>query len=279
MVAPLVGAKAVVHVHDLSYPSTAVSLLHRLFSRRSDIGLCVSGAVQKVAAKGYHIDSDRLRVAYNGIRLESIRNISPDVRSQRRAELGIAMETRVIAMVGRMHPVKGHQGMLEMLPRIVASCPDVLLLLVGDGPQRAAYEKLSADLGIGHHVRFLGQRDDVAEWLATADIAVMPSVSEGMGLAAVEALAAGKPVVAYGVGGLSEVVRDGVDGVVVPPANQDEFVRAVASLLHDPQRIVDYGKRAAAAAERFSLDRHVQKLLECYRELSTVGTQVALGPP
>lgn len=272
----MIGAKVIIHVHDQLYPSPWVSALHKLFSHSSDIGLCVSNAVRQVVAKGYHVRPDRLRVAYNGIRLERIRSVPAGTRLQCRESLQLTENSRVIAMIGRMHAIKGHRGMLQMMPNIIAACPDAVLLLVGDGPERADYEVMADKLGLGGHVRFLGQRNDIPELLTAADIVVVPSQSEGLSLAAIEALAAGRPVVAYAVGGLPEVVNDGSDGTLVKSGDQDAFARAVISLLNDPQRLSRYGQQAACAAERFSLERHIEVLLGCYRELSGSGSSPPL---
>jgi glycosyltransferase involved in cell wall biosynthesis len=185
-----------------------------------------------------------------------------------RRELQIGEGADVIAMVGRMHPVKGHRGMLQMLPDIVRSCPAAVLLLVGDGPERAPCEELVTRLSMQDHVRFLGQRTDIPELLAAADLVVMPSQSEGLGLAAIEALAAGKPVVAYGVSGLREVVSDNRDGKLIAAGDQNAFAQAVVTLLKDRRLMESFSKHATVAAERFSLERHIEALVSCYRDIA-----------
>jgi glycosyltransferase involved in cell wall biosynthesis len=227
----------------------------------------VSKAVADVAAEGYHVRRDRLRVVYNGVELGRVRNVPPDARAAIRAELGVPASAGVIALVGRIYPVKGHPAMLRMMARISRSCPDARLVFVGDGPGRAACEALTSELGLQSRVIFLGHRDDVPYVLAAADVVVVPSESEGLCLAAIEGLAAGKPVVAYAVGGLPEVVSDGKDGRLIAAAHEDEFVQAVVALLRDPALRSNYGRHATQAAERFSLERHVDALLRCYGEL------------
>jgi len=96
----------------------------------------------------------------------------------------------------------------------------------------------------------------------------MPSESEGLGLAAIESLAAGKPVVAFAVGGLREVVEDRVTGRLVRPGDYEAFVSAVVETIRDPAQLAAYAQRAALAAERFSVDEHVRRLIDCYREVA-----------
>ena len=267
LVARVIGASAIIHVHDLLYPNLFVRALHRAFSRSTDTGLCVSEAVREVAINGYHVRPDRCRVAYNGIRIDAMRRVASDARSSLRKELQVGDAADVIAMIGRMHPVKGHRGMVQMMPSILRSRPGTVLLLVGDGPERAACEALAAQLGVQGQVRFLGQRTDIPELLSASDLVVMPSQSEGLGLAAIEALAAGKPVVAYGVSGLREVVSNDRDGKLVAAGDQNAFARAVVTLLEDRQLRESYGQYAMVAAERFTLERHIETLLSCYREI------------
>jgi L-malate glycosyltransferase len=268
IVATMVNAQAIVHVHDFNYPSRAVGALHRWFSRRTDIGLCVSRAVQEVAVTGYHVPAPQCRVVYNGVPLAAVRRIRPDARRLLRAELGIGEDTGVITMIARMHPVKGHQDMLQIMNAIVRSSPSALLVLVGDGPERSACEALVATLGLKSNVKFLGHRTDIPELLAASDVVVAPSQSEGLGLTAVEALAAGRPVVAYAVGGLREVVTDASDGRLIAYGDRDAFATAVVELLADRQLREAYGRRGIVAAERFGIDSHIDALLGIYRELA-----------
>lgn len=275
VVARIVGARTIVHLHDQLLPSRFVSALHRVAARPLDLGICVSRGVQEAAIKGYHLRPDRLRVVHNGIRLERIRDVAAGTRSLVRESLGFAPASRVIAMVGRMYPVKGHRSMLQMMGRIAKTCSAALLLVVGDGPERPACEAMVEQLGLRKHVRFLGHRTDVPELLAASDFVVMPSQTEGLGLAAIEALAAGRPVVAFDVGGLREVVTDGADGRVIRAGDQDAFVEAIVTLLSDQHLLNACGEQAALAAERFSLNRHIDKLLSCYREAAAGDLTVA----
>lgn len=268
IIAPMVGAKALLHVHDLTYPKRGLSALHRWFSKAPDSGLCVSQAAREVGIKGYHVSPERCHVLYNGIRLDVARKAAPEARASCRAELQIAADANVITMIGRMHRVKGHREMLQMMVSILRACPNTVLLLVGDGPERSACERLVAQLGLQAHVRFVGHRSDVPELLAASDLVLMPSHSEGLPYAAIEGLAVGKPVVAYAVGGIPEVVSADSDGVLAESGNQAKFVEAVVMLLGNQELRETFGRRGKIAAERFSLDRHIAGLLKLYREIA-----------
>jgi glycosyltransferase involved in cell wall biosynthesis len=263
--ARLTGARTLLHVHDLNDPGAALSALQRLVAQPTDAAICVSQAVRELTVSRYHVRPERVRVARNGIPLEALRRAGAGARSRVRAELGIEAGRPVLAVIGRLHPVKGHREMLAMLPAIVRSCPRALLLVIGDGPERAPCEELARSLGMSQHVRFLGRRGDVPRLLSGIDLALMPSQSEGLGLAAIEALAAARPVIAFGVGGLPEVVVDGVNGRLVPPGDCEAFANAVIGTLRDPGRRFSYARGAASSAQRFGVEAHVQRLIDCYR--------------
>jgi glycosyltransferase involved in cell wall biosynthesis len=269
--ARLVGATTILHTHDLNEPGGSLRFLQGLAARPTDMGVCVSEAVRSLTVHGYHVLPGRVRVIHNGIRLHEILSIAPGTRTQVREELSLNADQTVMAMVGRMHAVKGHRAMLTMLPAIVQRCPTAVLLLVGDGPEREGCENLAHELRLRKHVHFLGQRSDVPRLLAAADLVVMPSKSEGLGLAAVEALAARRPVVAFDVGGLREVVMDNETGRLVPAGDHEAFVDAVVSIIQDPERRGRYGERALVDSRRFSLECHVHKLIACYREAAAIG--------
>ena len=263
--ARLTGARTLLHVHDLNDPGALISPLQRLMAQPTDAAVCVSEAVRELTVSRYHVPPERVRVARNGIPLEELRRAGAGARSRVRAELGIEAGRPVLAIIGRMHPVKGHRALLRMLPTIVRSCPRALLLVIGDGPERGACEELALSLGMARHVRFLGRRGDVPRLLSAIDLVLMPSQSEGLGLAAIEGLAAARPVIAFAVGGLPEVVVDGLNGRLVPPGNDEAFAAAVTETLRDSGRRFSYARGAASSARHFGVEAHVRRLIDCYR--------------
>jgi glycosyltransferase involved in cell wall biosynthesis len=258
------GAQVVIHLHDLIYPQPWLSLLHFCFARRRDWGIGVSAAVLPVAEHGYHLHPERFSVIHNGIPVAQFRAAASQAKNIRQ-ELSIAEGRKVIAVVGRMYPIKGHVRMLHMLKRIVARCPEALLLVVGDGPEREPCERLTDELHLREHVRFLGTRHDVPALLKAADLLVIPSDSEGLSLAAIEAHAIGKPVVSFAVGGMPELVVDQVNGRLIDPQDSAGFIDAVVDLLMDDDRRKAMGEQGLLSVERFSLDASITALIECYR--------------
>jgi glycosyltransferase involved in cell wall biosynthesis len=263
--ARLTGARTLLHVHDLNDPGALLAALQRLLAQPTDAAVCVSQAVRELAVRRYHVRPERVRVARNGVPLEVLRRGGAGARNRVLAELNIEPERPVLAIIGRLHPVKGHRALLAMLPAILRGCPRALLLVIGDGPERTACEQLARSLGISAHVRFLGKRGDVPHLLAAIDLVLMPSESEGLGLAAIEALAAARPVIAFAVGGLPEVVADGRNGRLVAPGDSEAFASAVVETLRNPARRLSYARGAASSAQRFGIEAHVQRLIDCYR--------------
>ena len=173
-----------------------------------------------------------------------------------------------VGMVARMnHRYKGHSGFLRIARRIHQRMPDVEFLLVGDGPLRQELEREAASLGLGASAIFLGDRQDMPAILASLDVAILTSDSESLSNVILEAMAAGLPVVAYGVGGNSELLSD-QRGALIPAGNESIFADAVEKLLADSALRQQLGRNALQfTKENFGLDRVRQRYVELYVSL------------
>ena len=190
-----------------------------------------------------------------------------------RAACGLAPGEPVVGFVGRVVEVKGVDDYLHMASALIGRHPRCRFLVVGDDDRsaprhRAAMEALADRLGIAPACRFLGFRDDVWELLHLCDVVVMPSQVEPFGNVALEAGAAGRPLVAARVGGIPEIVGDGKTGLLVPQRDPQALAEAVAHLLADPARRAELGARARAhVAARFSLGVQAGAVMDLYDEL------------
>ena len=174
-----------------------------------------------------------------------------------------------VVMVGRLAPQKRQDLALQALASVLRRCPDARLELVGGGPRREALGELARRLGVEGAVTFLGERDDVPEQLRTAACVMLVSGYEGCSLAVLEAMAAGRPVVASRVGGMDELVEDAVTGRLA--VNEPEAMAdAVADVLESPERGEAMGSAARRrAVERFGAERMAAEMLAVYRRLSS----------
>jgi len=187
-----------------------------------------------------------------------------------RRQLNLAAGPVVVAL-GRLKRVKGQDVLLEALPAIRAAAPGAQLLLVGAGRADEALRRRARQLGVDRAVVFAGEmpRREALRALMVADVVAMPSRSESFGLAAAEAMAFARPVVASDVGGLGEVVADGQTGTLVPPGDPPALAAAVAALLNDAQRRRTFGAAGRRRAEReFAADVFARRLLTLYRALA-----------
>ena len=141
--------------------------------------------------------------------------------------------SKIVGVVARLEPEKGHPTLLEAWPAVLRAVPDAYLLIVGEGSRRDALEAQARELRIAHRIVFTGRRDDVPAVTAALDVAVLPSYREAQGLTILEAMALSRPVVASNVGGIPEMIEDGVTGVLVPPHDAPALAAAIVRLLTD----------------------------------------------
>ncbi|MDO9171858.1 MAG: glycosyltransferase [bacterium] len=188
-------------------------------------------------------------------------------RRRVRAEFGLADDTPVLGTVGRVVEAKGYEHLLAALVALRETRPRLRWLAVGDGDRRSDLTARAAAAGLGDAVIWAGRRDDVNDLLAAMDVWVMSSVREGLPVALLEAMAACRPIVATNVGGIPDAVRDGSEGLLVPPADPAALAAAIAQLLADPTRAAGL---AAAARRRAQADYGIgsvaRRIEDVYRQ-------------
>jgi glycosyltransferase involved in cell wall biosynthesis len=253
------------HEHTWSYEGKPLRrfLDRQLISRGADRFIAVSREDQRRMIEIEHIDPRDTLFIPNGV----IPSPPPSGRDVR-AELGIASSAAVIGIVGGLRPQKAHDVFLRAVSLLLERQPDLRALIVGDGPQRASLERLTAELGLRHTVKFLGSRTDVPDLLSALDVAVCCSDFEGSPLAVMEYMDASLPVVASAVGGLPDLIEPGVHGLLVPPKDPPALAEALAELLADPQRARAMGARGRERRRaEFDIDVLVRRLEDLYLEL------------
>jgi glycosyltransferase involved in cell wall biosynthesis len=210
--------------------------------------------------------ADRFAVVPSGIDLAQFREAGARVR-RKPAGFDCPPDAIVIGSIGWLTPVKGHRVLLEAAASLRRQWPRLHVVIVGGGPLRDDLERMARRRGIAETVRFLGARTDVSDCLAGMDIYVQPSLNEGMGRALIEAMAAGRPVVASRVGGIPAVVEDRKTGLLVPPNDPEALARALDELLRKPDWAKELGAAARAAiGERFSETAMVRAIESVYEQ-------------
>ena len=253
--------------HGRFYPNQRrARWTHRFMTGFRDEVVCVSEDLRAFLIQDVGIPAEKVSVIYNGVEANAHRALSsPDVLKR---NLGLAEDCLTVGIVGRLVPVKNHRVLLEAIPSVLAAVPKVRLLVVGDGPLRQDLEALAEDLKISDRVLFLGHRSDVPELLCIMDVVALSSLHEGNSIALLEAMEAGRPVVATAVGGNPELVVDGVTGLLVPPGEPEPLARAIVELLKDGPRRRAMGIAGRARVEKhFSIDAMVRSYESLYESL------------
>lgn len=204
---------------------------------------------------------------YNAVNVERISRIAATTdRAAIRAELGLGNRS-VVGVVGRLRWEKGQGVLLEAMAEVISRTPTTLLLVVGDGSDREVLQCQAEQLGIADNLRWLGKQsaDEVFRLYSIMDLVAVPSIFEGFGLVAAEAMAAGLPVVASDVDGLAEVVADGETGLLVPQQDTAALAAALIELLESPEKAAEMGFKGRHRVEKcFSLQRFSECTLAAY---------------
>jgi glycosyltransferase involved in cell wall biosynthesis len=200
-----------------------------------------------------------------GLDLEQFRELP--ARDDAIAALGLPSEMRYVTIVARLVAIKDIPTFVRALSRVTASQPDVRGLVVGDGPERATIEGVARELGLGDRCRFLGWRADLPNVYAASDVVALSSRNEGSPVSLIEAMAAGRAVVATAVGGVPDLVHDG-SGILVPAGDHGALGDAMLILLRDPTRRAEMGRAGRDVAfRRFGSDRLVDDIDRLYVDL------------
>jgi glycosyltransferase involved in cell wall biosynthesis len=261
---------AAVATRRTAFPTRRNPLFRLKFSYRLDHIIAVCGSIQgDMVAAG--LPPERISVIHSGIDLERFRE--PADGAEFRRELAIPSAHLLIGCVGALTPQKGHTHLLRVVARLSDRFPNLYVAIVGEGEHREAILDEARNLGIRDRVRLGGFRDDIPAANAAFDVAVLPSlVGEGSPAVVKEAMAAGVAVIATRVGGVGEILEDGVQGLLVASGDEDALAAAVESLLRDPDRRRALGRAGSARAKEFSMQQMINRTHDVYAMLNGVRT-------
>lgn len=241
-----------------------------------DAFVAVSSETAEFARRRSEVDERRLSVIPNGVELTRFRP-EPAARERVRAELGIREETFVAGTVGRTAVEKNQALLLRAVAPLLG--PGAHLIVAGDGPLLSALSELSRALGVAPFVHLLGARRDVPDVLNALDAFVLSSTIEGLPLVILEAMATGLPVISTSIGGIPNVIEEGVTGFLVPVGDEERLRARVAELRADPGLRHALGSRARSdAVTRFSAQRMGRDYIDLYERLLARRSRRAPAP-
>lgn len=190
-----------------------------------------------------------------------------DIAEQKRT-YGIPADHKVVGAIGRLQPIKGHKYLIEAAALVIALFPKTVFVLTGDGELRDELKKQAQDLGIHKNIIFIAWTSRVAEVLHTFDIFAFPSLNEGLGKVLVEAMAVQKPVVASAVGGILDLVVDGVNGILVPPKDSAQLAKGIIRLLSDKDLAARMGRNGRQHVyPAYDVRVRIKRVAGLYQEL------------
>jgi len=229
--------------HFPDHRSVRRVLANKILLTRHDRVTAVGQFVKQALVENEGIPARRIDVIYNGIDPSKFgpavhngdRVTAINLRHQIRADLGLEADTPVVLQVARMHPVKDHVTAVAAMAYVVQEVPNAVLVMVGDGVERRRISAKAREFGLKNNIRMLGMRDDVPRFMVAADVFLLSSLSEGVSVTLLEAMASSKPVVATDVGGNGEVVSHGKTGLLCKSSDPRDIGSSVTTLLRNPQ--------------------------------------------
>jgi len=249
------GLALVAHYHnqydDKWERDPAMLSLERRLVASTDAMIAVSESVRRHVADNIGVDEQRIDVIPNGVDASAFTGVD---RSDARRALLLDATRPVVGLIGRITEQKGQEDFVEAALAIAVDRPEPLFVMVGFAEDAELQQRLRqkiAVFGLSDRIRFLGNRDDMASVYAALDLVVAPSRWEGFGMMLIEAMAAGRPIVATRVGAIPEIVRDGRTGVLVEPRDAQALARAITGMLDDPQRRIAMGEAGQLESIRY----------------------------
>ncbi len=223
--------------------------------------VAVSQSLAQHLSRDIWLRASRVVMIPNGAALARV------ARSTLRAELKLGPDDRLALAVGNLYPVKGHIHLLDALDLLRDRFPRLHVAIAGRGDLQTSLEERARALGVGDRVHLLGLRSDVGNVLAGADVFVLPSLSEGLPMALIEAMLAARPIIATNVGEIGSVLRGGRDGMLVPPGDPSALANALAHVISDPAEARRLDTAAALRAEDFTVAKMMDRYAALYGTL------------
>ncbi|KAA3605789.1 MAG: glycosyltransferase [Planctomycetota bacterium] len=251
------GIVSALHMTRKADGTKVIERSNRLLEPITDCFVAVAEAAGEYLIDHEGVPRDKLRVVYNGI---DVSRFTGNGRAEARKELGLAEDAPVAVHVAVFRPEKGHDVLLAAAQKVAERLPAARFLLVGDGPTRSQVEAQCREMGLAENVLFLGQRSDVPELLAAADLSLLTSRGfvETFPMAILEAMASSRPSVCTNVGSIAEMIEDGRSGRLVESEDSDGLAAGILEIMENPATAEAWGRRAREiVTTQFSLQNMV----------------------
>jgi len=242
--------------------------LRGIFDTWGDRVIAISDAVKRHLREDLGVTEGRVELIYNGVDPDRFsKQYSVEEALRIRRSIGLK-DGPVIGTIGRLSGIKGQKFLIEAMAGVISEMPNAQAILVGDGDEERSLKNLARSLKVEDSVYFISSDPDTGKFLAVMDIFIFPSVKEGLGIALLEAMASGRACIASRVGGVSDIIEDGSNGVLVEAGDVGAITESALSLLSDQAARERMGGRGRALVrEKFSLDLMTDKVIRLYNEV------------
>jgi glycosyltransferase involved in cell wall biosynthesis len=268
------------HVFDGHFGRVAAGLfliLERFFVRMTEKLVALTAGEKRDYVDLGVARAEDVPVIPSGVELGDYSAEAPDRPSEKTAS-GFDPDKRQVGFVGWLLPIKGPAYLLNAMTAVWREHPDAELVFVGQGELENALRAQASFAGCSDRVKFLGWREDIPRIMPLFEVFVLPSLNEGMGRVLVEAMAAGRPIVASRVGGIPDLVHHGENGLLVPPRDDEALAESISLLLSNPALAARMGARGRTRCHAFGLPAMVAALDALYREVLSAGGEQAAAP-
>lgn len=230
--------------------------------------VAISEGVKAQLVRDFEVEEDRIALIRTGIELNNFLKGAPEEQRVRFRHKWNLTDSPVVGTIGRLSPVKGQDVLLRAAKEVVRDFQDTKFLLVGNGPDEKRLKRLSAELGLEKDVIFVDSVDDTKEALSVIDIFVLPSIEEGLGLSLIEAMAFGKPCIASRVGGIQDLIEDGVTGMLFNPGDPNDLARAIKYMFNDAHKRETFKDKARRRViNDFNIEDMASQIEKVYEEV------------
>lgn len=253
---------------NINIGSSFRELINRLTASLDHKVIAVCEAARILEIKNSHVHPEKVLTIYNGVDVNKFTPVNDNQRIQLRKQLGYPPDCFIVGSLGRLHPQKGFEYLIEAIATCNEFLKGTLLLIAGSGKLESKLKNQAKKLGISNHIVFLGERADIVSILGVSDVFVSSSLWEGMSNSILEALACGLPVIATNVGGTSEIIKHNINGLLITPCDTKAIADAILDLWNSPQKMKALGLQARKIVmEKFSDQAMTQQVEQLYDNL------------